>query len=542
MIVSLQMKRDHPSPWVQCKPFFKQVGTLLFDSHQNSNRVSTTVIKARQSWAEVKAYDECRKLRLDHDQKMKEIRQKLESEINAVGNEQVQTDTTGQQFVPLAQFLPILTWIQGLLGGYCQLFRRIKFIFIWEDSITSFWITLATLVTGGILLIIPCGIILHWTCRIAIWTFLGPWMKIVDSLLYQDSVLHSKSKDEKERRTEEAFKEIVSALQGRSKAARLVGEEVTKSKAFKTLLFGEYITNVPYLERLRHIDVPLPESMAQPYSAREESSFVRDTGHIPGQHLCGVMIPMATSSIPESESGDVLGKTNILIEVLRLIADNTIVQNCVKNKKTCKKPYVCDTTTNQIKKETTSRAQSIDMMSQSADDADGASLWDAHISHQTAHKEPTSLNEVPRGNADTPPAIASSSDNQRDDTNVKRIDELEEQGLEVVLNLNDENDIFEPIEIYSSSKSRDTFEEIKLKHMDSVTTTRSVPLTLDQTSNGHSYDGKQSAFWDESAYTLFRQGSDLSHVYRSSDCVDVAFCRIREEEIDRDNNGKMKVS
>jgi len=94
--------------------------------------------------------------------------------------EALHSGTKIKQIDPLAGYLPILLRMQKRLRGVCDSIRRLYCVLSWEDSLLSFGLTFACLIAGTLLLVLPWEFILYHVCRICVWTFLGPWMKLVD--------------------------------------------------------------------------------------------------------------------------------------------------------------------------------------------------------------------------------------------------------------------------------------------------------------------------------------------------------------------------
>ena len=104
---------------------------------------------------------------------------------------------------------------------------------------------------------IPWNIFFLWSCRIAAWGFLGPWMKLLDIYGYvqEDDDLQEEQGQQKRREQYEKVRGEV----------RLQNENEVKMKAMKEYLFGQYVTVVPMVSLERYHDAPLPSSSSQPY-------------------------------------------------------------------------------------------------------------------------------------------------------------------------------------------------------------------------------------------------------------------------------------
>jgi len=129
-----------------------------------------------------------------------------------------------------------------------------------------------------------------------VWTFFGPWMKLVD--IYYVSKIQPLSDEEKEKQLVSHREKQRLANAAVIKEARITKENTVKMKDVKKYMFGKYIAKVPVLKQERYVDHPLPESYSTPYEpeplgladlAMRESGYNRT--RLPGQFLVGDMIP-----------------------------------------------------------------------------------------------------------------------------------------------------------------------------------------------------------------------------------------------------------
>jgi hypothetical protein len=105
------------------------------------------------------------------------VEDKLEA-AKAAAKEEIETKTGSLQLNPLKL---ILLPIQQILGLVCKTIYIARSFLLWDDhSVYAFVITNACLAAGVGMLFIPWNWLLHWTLHIIVWTFLGPWMKLID--------------------------------------------------------------------------------------------------------------------------------------------------------------------------------------------------------------------------------------------------------------------------------------------------------------------------------------------------------------------------
>jgi len=166
--------------------------------------------------------------------------------------------------------------------------RFTKSLVTCENSGISFILIVSFIAIGSILILIPCGKILHWLLRLFVWFVLGPWIRLTEFA----STRHKSS--EQMRRIVEEIKE---KEQNRLLEARINKEESIKLRATRCLRFGRFVIRVPYTNTIRYHDKPLPESFAESSrcieNGRRQSvrSFMHVTHYVPGQKHHGVMIP-----------------------------------------------------------------------------------------------------------------------------------------------------------------------------------------------------------------------------------------------------------
>merc|ERR1711865_754900 len=143
----------------------------------------------------------------------------------------------------------------------------------------------ACIMLGILFLYVPWGFITRWFFRLAIWIFLGPWMKLVD--LYVLPKLFGTTLNKDQLLTKFAREKLDSI--GVSKETILKKrEDVYKQRAMKKYMFGRYSVTVPRFKDYRYRDTPLPESSATPVLEDREITIEKRQ---PGQALTGEMIP-----------------------------------------------------------------------------------------------------------------------------------------------------------------------------------------------------------------------------------------------------------
>ena len=289
MIASMGCRYHHPSSWLRCKSFFTYLEILI---RGRSSSVNMNVAPGEGAAAAARL-EAAWKDRRETDAEKSEKRYALQLELNNIGKDDIQAGTKVKLVDPLAAYLPILLRVQKRLRGICDSMRNLNSILKGEESILSFWVTFVCLVAGTVLLVLPWAFILQWVCRIAVWAFLGPWMKLVDIYVVKNDSLHLLNEEERKKIKETHIRELVTHFKTQSKIARLRGEDTLKMKAIRAVRFGPYSTRIPDRNITRHFDYPLPDSMAVHEEELDASIWqsIKRGKVLPGQKLDGVMIP-----------------------------------------------------------------------------------------------------------------------------------------------------------------------------------------------------------------------------------------------------------
>lgn len=271
LLAAMAHRRETPSPWHTCTSFLYYAEVLLTGKSTDYLEKIRPAEYLKQTEEYEKTLEEWKK----RYQETLDRQYAMEEKLLTVGNENITTEVSGQM-MPL-DLLEKLGRYQGIMGRLCTKFRRIKSIIIWEDSLTSFWITAKCLLIGLVSLSLPWRFLLYFVGRIVVYGFLGPQMKLVDMYL------QARRAEQKESQLEEFKKQ--------TRLARIRREEAVKLKDMKCLAFGEYVTLVPCENLPHHYDHPLHESRARYVSAGSTQKNKAATSRIPGQQLYGLMIP-----------------------------------------------------------------------------------------------------------------------------------------------------------------------------------------------------------------------------------------------------------
>lgn len=159
MLATHTLRRQHPSPWSRCPPFWHYLEIL------RTGKSSMPIRRIDQNEGEKAAqiYEKEWQERLANDQKVAATLAELNNEIKNIGADDIQTKMTS--VIPLDLLQRFGRW-QGMIARYLRYCRFMKIILTWEEGILSFWITATFLVVGLVSLMLPWSFILLWTGRI----------------------------------------------------------------------------------------------------------------------------------------------------------------------------------------------------------------------------------------------------------------------------------------------------------------------------------------------------------------------------------------
>jgi hypothetical protein len=282
MLASLMQRNNHPNPWRRGHSFLHYWNIFV---HGESLEDTPREIKPMEGYNEYVKYEKRWTNRLNEDDKQYARQADLDARLQEVNDESnIRTKSKSKlKFTLVDQLLaPKLLYYQQWLSSICLKIRFVRAVFNWSEAEISFFVTLALFGSSFIALFIPWAFLLRWTCRIVAWVFLGPWMRLADSILHG-----SNAESRRKHAKAQSSKQIYDSFRQQHKLARIQRESALKMKAFRKILFGRYNTRVP--ERgfvSRHEDIPLPESFAEPIT----DDFIQDTSnsstfYIPGQNL-----------------------------------------------------------------------------------------------------------------------------------------------------------------------------------------------------------------------------------------------------------------
>ncbi|KAL9182512.1 hypothetical protein ACHAXT_013164 [Thalassiosira profunda] len=289
MIANMLNRCSHPNPWLRGHGFAHHWNVLTQGS---SYRTAPKEIQSMEGHKEASKLEASFKQRIrdEDDAYYKQV--ELDAKIKSISDEAVirtKAQGNGALVDPIsavagAKLLPY----QQRLGRYCNKMRYVKNVMNWNESVIAFFTTLMLFGAGFAALFVPWRFVILWSARILVWVGLGPWMKIIDTLFDEEAEIQKRK----------ARTKAMDLFHLQRKAAKTFREHALKMKAFRVRLFGTYITRLPDFNLVRHEDVPLPESSAEPYVSKREITVDK---FVPSQDLTGEMIPM-TGQDDEAET------------------------------------------------------------------------------------------------------------------------------------------------------------------------------------------------------------------------------------------------
>jgi len=291
-LATMEHARTRPSALYRPRSYYELLKVLVFN--RSPEPVS---IQRNDELSEIMAYQKKRQeLKRAREEIVKTIQmeqKKYEAYIEEETSKMEEVDITtsasgGLSSITLAPLQGILLPLQRALHFVCVLLRVSNSIVVWRDSFVTFWLTTVCFLAAFILLWVPWGFIVGWIFKLAVWVFLGPWMKLVDIFYVNQKV--SGEKDQQKEDLAQRFHKRYDMIVGESLARKLRKESALKMKDMKKYMFGQYLMRVPVYKEERFFDDPLPESFAEPFDISTYGD-IRIMDRKYGQLLKGDMIP-----------------------------------------------------------------------------------------------------------------------------------------------------------------------------------------------------------------------------------------------------------
>jgi hypothetical protein len=191
----------------------------------------------------------------------------------------------------------------------CTYLRAFRNFIHWKGGSFTQRFAGKCLVLATLWMLLPVHQAVHWALRLWVWTFCGPWMKLVDHFWVRhwyrtkEQLLIEIDSGEKLGETEDLeVKDLPNfdawlqsdLLLRMGHRGRLVAEAARKERAWRHVLLGSYSERVPVVDSSRFPSTPLPSS----FSRRETLEAAHETVvFAPGQGVSGSMIPTAAHAV-----------------------------------------------------------------------------------------------------------------------------------------------------------------------------------------------------------------------------------------------------
>jgi hypothetical protein len=215
---------NNPSPWQKPIPFFQlsqalflgELDSMTIESFQNKAEIEE--YEARQQAFQKQLEEEARKAA-----ELKSL-DKTDAELAAMNETEEVEMATNKEFdkggIHLNPLEPILFPVQQNLHKVCVYLRIARSLVTWQEPLYAFWLCLSCLAAGIVFLFIPWAFITRWAIRIVVWTFLGPWMKLVDIAYVQ--------RQESQEVEATALRKKLKELRGTATSRQIKRENMTK--------------------------------------------------------------------------------------------------------------------------------------------------------------------------------------------------------------------------------------------------------------------------------------------------------------------------
>lgn len=274
LLAAMSYRRGLPDVWSRCKSYTELSQALIL----GESKVPPDSIEAYYNYDKAQAFLESWKKRISDAEKeaAKAYEESLKTqeeyaqEMEEFGDATTDLSTKRGEF-SIDPFKPILFPVQQNLAMICRYVRHVKvsfllrvvyylaarsqpprpkYVIFWEECYISFWVVSGCLLLAIIFMFVPWFFLLKWTARILVWTFFGPWMKLVD--IYYVSKIEPPSEEEVALRKERNREKRRLAASAAVTEARIKRENIAKTKAMKKYMFGKFVVRVPVLKQDRY--------------------------------------------------------------------------------------------------------------------------------------------------------------------------------------------------------------------------------------------------------------------------------------------------
>jgi len=181
LIAVMLHKKSFPSPWERCKSVDEILSTLIFGT-----RMSQIHIDAYEGHATSVAM---RKLEKERAQRVKDSLMAFKGVMMKLKREYLATDPyaylQATEVKKINFFASFLYYVHMMLQYLCQYTKMVRNLITWKCSNYTFVLWAFCVILGTLFLFIDITSFIMWYCRIAVWVWFSPIMKLVDIFFVQ---------------------------------------------------------------------------------------------------------------------------------------------------------------------------------------------------------------------------------------------------------------------------------------------------------------------------------------------------------------------
>uniref|UniRef100_A0A7S0KZP6 Uncharacterized protein n=1 Tax=Asterionellopsis glacialis TaxID=33640 RepID=A0A7S0KZP6_9STRA len=270
----------YPNPWKRCKSMHQE-NLIMILGHSQRGPI---FIKPGEGIAEGEALDKLDAVKAERVQVflrdlmsvgLKARRMYSKSNMQNISLET--GDISGSTIIEkmVGSYLNYLHLMLYYMCTYLRMFRNL----ITSNSSSSHRFTMYLIFAGTFWLVMPMEAIILWSARAFAWTFLGPWMKLVD-IWY----VHQYYRTTEELKEDPVFRGTnletlfaSSKFQEMAKSVRIAAEDARKLKDMREHRFGKWSEVIPTVDMSRFPSVPSDASTAEPYLGALPPSTPKDS-------------------------------------------------------------------------------------------------------------------------------------------------------------------------------------------------------------------------------------------------------------------------
>jgi len=286
LLGAMNFKQNNPNPWAKNLSYRQMFGAAIGGYFCNGPQSIDTLDE--DDLLKIKAHTEYWR----NAQKAAEIKAKKAKDLEGVEDEAETIESV--ELESHNDFL-ILSPLQGVLNTICTMLNMTSNIITWEENYVTFWLTTIFIFLSVFSCFVPWGVVILYSTRIIVWTFLGPWMGLVGVCFVKNSdtpeTAAEKAEDKKQ------WFDLWSKTTLRN--AQIIREKKTSFRAMELLMFGKYTNATPSVQTEGFKDVPLGSSSATPSDL--DVNGLRTKCRFVGQAFKVDMIPSMEHTVDKAD-------------------------------------------------------------------------------------------------------------------------------------------------------------------------------------------------------------------------------------------------